>query len=63
MNERDEGRRSAARLLTSKARLHFQSIAILNYLDRAEWHATAEQFAAAAKIAARTLLLARNRSR
>jgi hypothetical protein len=50
-------------MMTSKARLHFQSIAILNELDSAERRATPEQFASAAKIAARTVSVARNRSR
>src|SRR4029453_472029 len=53
MNERAPPRRFAATVMTSKARLHFQSIAILNELDRAERRATPEQFASAAKITAR----------
>ena len=63
MNEGAAPRRCAASVMTSKARLHFQSIAILNELDRAERQATPEQFASAAKIAARTVSVARNRSR
>ena len=63
MSERAPPRRFAARVMTSKALLHFQSIAILNELDRAERQATPKQFASAAKIAARTVSLARNRSR
>ena len=49
--------------MASKAQLHFQSIAILNELDKAERHATREQFASAAKIAARTVSVARNRAK
>jgi len=52
-----------ARVMTEKARRHFQVIAILNELDRAEQHATLEQFASAARIAARLVSNARNRSR
>jgi hypothetical protein len=63
MNERAQPRRCAARVMTSKAQLHFQSIAILNGLDRAERQATPELFASAAKIAARTVWMARTRSR
>jgi hypothetical protein len=63
MNEPVQPRRCAAKVMTTKARLHFQSVAILNELDKAECQATLEQFASAAKIAARTLLLARIRSR
>jgi len=63
MNEPAPHRRCAARVMTSKARLHFQSIAILNELDRAERQATPEQFASAARVAARTVSAARNRAR
>ena len=63
MNEPVPFRRCAAGVMTSKARLHFQSIAILHELDRAERHATPEQFASAAKVAARTVSVARNSSR
>jgi len=63
MNERAPTRRVGATVMTSKARLHFQSIAILNELDRAERQATTAQFASAARIAARTVTVARDRSR
>jgi hypothetical protein len=63
MNERAEPRRCPAEVMTIRARLHFQSVAILNALDKAECQATPEQFASAAKIAARTVLSARNRLR
>ena len=63
MNERAPTRRVGATVMTSKARLHFQSIALLNELDRAERQATPEQFASAARIAARTVSVARDRSR
>jgi len=46
--------------LPERARRHFQSVAILNHLDRAERQATSEQFAAAARIAARAVCNARN---
>jgi hypothetical protein len=45
--------------LPERARRHFQSVAILNHLDRAERQATPEQFAAAARIAARAVCNAR----
>ena len=63
MDERAPTRRFGATVMTSKARLHFQSIAILNELDKAERKATPEQLASAARIAARTVSIARNRSR
>jgi hypothetical protein len=46
--------------LPERARRHFQTVAILNHLDRAERQATLEQFAAAARIAARAVCNARN---
>lgn len=63
MDERAPTRRFGATVMTSKARLHFQSIAILKEFDRAERQATPGQFASAARIAARTVSVARNRSR
>ena len=42
-----------------RARRHFQTIAILGAFDRAEEHATAEQFATAARISARILSMSR----
>jgi len=53
MSERAPPRRSNAKVMTSNALRHFQSIAILNELDRAERQATPQQFASAAKVAAR----------
>jgi hypothetical protein len=49
--------------MTEKAQRHFQIIAMLNELDRAEQHVTPERFASAARIAARLVSNARNRSR
>jgi len=49
--------------MTSKSRLHFQSVALVSELDRAENQATPEQFASAAKITARTISIARNMPR
>jgi hypothetical protein len=46
--------------LPERARRHFQTVAILNHLDRAERQATPEQFAVAARIAARAVCNARN---
>jgi len=46
--------------LPERARRHFQSIAILTELDKAERRATPEQFASAARIAARAVCNARN---
>jgi len=46
--------------LPERARRHFQSVAILNHLDRAERQATPEQFASAARIAARAVCNARD---
>ena len=41
--------------MATRARQHFQTLAMLNALDVAELRATPEQFAAAARITARTL--------
>ena len=46
--------------LPERAQRHFQTVAILNHLDRSERQATPEQFAAAARIAARAVCNARN---
>ena len=48
-------KRDLAAAMVLRARRHFQTIAILGAFDRAEEHATAEQFAAAARVAARIL--------
>ena len=45
--------------LTQRARRHFETVAIVKALDRAERLATALQFATAAKIAARVMCSAR----
>lgn len=50
-------------VMTNKARRHFQSIAMLSELDRVERHATTEQFAAAAKLTARAVSIARKKTR
>ena len=63
MDKRAPTRRYGATVMTNKARRHFQSIAILNELDRAERYVTPEQFASAARIAARAVSVARNSSR
>ena len=56
-------RRKGAAVMTAKAHRHFQSVALLAELDRAERYATYEQFASAAKIAARAVANARHWSR
>jgi hypothetical protein len=63
MDRRQPPQLYGAAVMTSKARRHFQSIAVLSQLDRAERHATPEEFAAAAKITARAVSIARKRSR
>lgn len=56
-------RRQGATMMTYKAYRHFQSVELLAQLDRAERYATPEQFAAAARIAARSVTNARHWSR
>jgi len=62
MDRRQPPRPYGAAVATNKARRHFLSIAMLSQLDRAERHVTTEQFAAAAKIAARAVSIARRRT-
>jgi hypothetical protein len=57
------GRPFAHPEMVNRALKHFKSLAILETLDRADTHATPEQFASAAKITARVLSRARDRSR
>ena len=63
MDKRGQIRQQGAKVMTEKAQRHFQSIAVLKELDQAERDATVEDFAAAAKIAARAVSNARNKSR
>ena len=63
MDRRQPPELYGAAVMTSKAQQHFQTIAILSYLDSAERHAMPDQFAAAAKITARAVSIARKRSR
>lgn len=63
MDKRTWIRHHKVTVMTYKAQRHFQSVALLSGLDRAERYATFEQFASAAKIAARSISNARNRSR
>jgi hypothetical protein len=60
MDKRPPIPRHPSPALPERAWRHFKSVAILNELDKAERQATAEQFAAAARIAARALCNARN---
>jgi len=52
MDKRRPIRQQGAKVMTHKAQRHFQCIAVRNGLDRTERHATAEQFATAARMAA-----------
>ena len=63
MHKSTQIRRNGAAVMTDKAHRHFQSVALLAELDRAERYATYQQFASAAKIAARSVANARYWSR
>jgi len=56
-----ESKRDPTAAMILRARRHFQSIAILGAFDRAEARPTSAQFAAAARVAARTLSTLRAR--
>ena len=60
MDKRHPFQRDVNKAIGLRARRHFQTIAIIGALDRAEQQATVEQFASAARIAARILSSARN---
>jgi hypothetical protein len=61
MNKRPPIPRQLLPELPERARRHFKSIAILSELDKAESQATHDQFAVAARIAARAVCNARNK--
>jgi len=62
MDKRGPFQRDPGTAMARRARRHFETIAILGELDRAEQRATPEQFATAARIAARILSNARSTS-
>ena len=63
MDKQTSSPRDGASVMATRARQLFQTLAMLNALDLAELHATPEQFAAAARITARTLSIARGHPR
>jgi hypothetical protein len=63
MDKRGPFQRTPRTAVALRAQRHFQTIALLEQLDRAERYAGTEEFAAAARIAARALSNARGASR
>jgi hypothetical protein len=59
MDKRTSSLRDGAKVMATRARQLFQTLAMLDALDLAELRATPEQFAAAARMTARTLSIAR----
>jgi hypothetical protein len=52
MNKRSPGPRDSAKLMELRARLHFETLQLINRLELAERNATPEQFAIAARVTA-----------